>query len=108
MARRNVRKLTCWSDEEWRRVADAASPAGLPPLIGKAFPPGTGFGGLARYLEQGHPGAEVPPHRVEWMETRNLPTDHPHAAARIMAATARDSDSIQPPVYHFLISFDPS
>jgi hypothetical protein len=32
MARRTVRKLTCWSDEEWRRVADAARPAGVPPL----------------------------------------------------------------------------
>jgi hypothetical protein len=32
MARRTVRKLTCWTDEEWRRVADAARSTGKPPL----------------------------------------------------------------------------
>jgi hypothetical protein len=51
--------------------------------------------------------AEVRPDRVAWIETRNLPTNNLHAAARIMAATARDSDSVQPPLYHFTISFDP-
>src|SRR4051812_43637971 len=36
MARRTIRKLTCWSDDEWRRVEDAARaarpPNGVPPL----------------------------------------------------------------------------
>ncbi len=32
MARRKVRKLTCWSEEEWSRIADAARAAGAPPL----------------------------------------------------------------------------
>jgi len=35
MARRTIRKLTCWSDDEWRRVEDAARtarPSGVPPL----------------------------------------------------------------------------
>jgi len=45
---------------------------------------------------------------VDWVESRNLPTEHPQAAARIMVATARDSDSVQPPVYHFTVSFDPN
>jgi hypothetical protein len=76
-------------------------------VIGNAFVPGRGFKGLALYLEHGHPGAEVRPDRVAWIETRNLPTNNLHAAARIMAATARDSDSVQPPLYHFTISFDP-
>jgi len=75
-------------------------------MIGKAYKLGTGFKALAAYLEYGRrDGTERD--RVEWVESRNLPTEHPQAAARIMGATARDSDSVQPPVYHFSVSFDP-
>lgn len=76
-------------------------------MIGRAYKVGTGFKGLAAYLERGHLD-EPNPDRVDWVESRNLPTERPQAAARIMAATARDSDSIQPPVYHLSISFDPA
>ncbi|HEX6745913.1 MAG TPA: relaxase/mobilization nuclease domain-containing protein [Longimicrobium sp.] len=75
-------------------------------MIGKAYKLGTGFKALAAYLEYGRrDGTERD--RVDWVETRNLPTEHPQAAARIMVATAHDSDSVQPPVYHFSVSFDP-
>lgn len=76
-------------------------------MIGKVNKLGTGFKGVARYLERGSP-ERVEPDRVDWIESRNLPTRDPEAAARIMAATARDGDSVQPPVYHFSISFDPA
>lgn len=67
---------------------------------------GTSFPALAAYLEYG-PRDGSRRDRVDWIESRNLPTTHPQAAARIMRATARDSESIQPPVYHFSISFAP-
>jgi len=74
-------------------------------MIGKAYKAGTGFKGLAAYLQHGRAGMEQD--RVDWVDSRNLPTRDPQAAARIMAATARDTDSIQAPVYHLSISFDP-
>ena len=75
-------------------------------MIGKAYKVGAGFKGLAAYLQYGkRDGSERD--RVDWIEARNLPTVHPQAAARIMMATARDSDSVQPPVYHFSVSFPP-
>ncbi len=74
-------------------------------MIGKAYKAGTGFKDLAAYLQHGREGME--PDRVDWVDSRNLPTRDPQAAARIMAATARDTDSVQPPVYHLSISFDP-
>jgi hypothetical protein len=73
-------------------------------MIGKVNPLGHGFKGLLAYLEKGKDGAN--PERVEWLETRNLPTRDPEAAARIMAATARQGRAAEP-VYHFSISFDP-
>src|SRR5215207_2334292 len=30
--RRTIRKLTCWTADEWQRVEDAARPRGVPPL----------------------------------------------------------------------------
>jgi hypothetical protein len=75
-------------------------------VIGNGHPPSTSFKWYAHYMEHGYKDAEVRPDRVEWVETRNLPTNNMHAGARIMAATARDSDSIQPPVYRLTISFD--
>lgn len=32
MARRTIHKLTRWHEDEWRRIADAARPLGMPPL----------------------------------------------------------------------------
>ena len=75
-------------------------------MIGKAYRLGTGFKGLAAYLERGRRDRPQPG-RVDWIESRNLPTRDPQAAARIMAATARDSERVRKPVYHFSVSFDP-
>jgi hypothetical protein len=68
---------------------------------------GTAFKPHAAYLGYG-PRGSYASDRVAWAESRNLPTAHLMAAASIMQATARDSDSVQPPVYRFSISFDPS
>lgn len=76
-------------------------------MIGKAYKLGKGFKGLAAYLERGRADA-LQPDRVDWIESRNLPTRDPETAARVMAATARDSERVQKPVYHFSISFDPN
>ncbi|HET7463738.1 MAG TPA: relaxase/mobilization nuclease domain-containing protein [Longimicrobium sp.] len=67
---------------------------------------GTGFKGTVLYLLYGRLDA-LNLDRVEWIESRNLPTRNAMAAVRIMAATARDSGSRQAPVYHISISFDP-
>ncbi|HEY0019466.1 MAG TPA: relaxase/mobilization nuclease domain-containing protein [Longimicrobium sp.] len=68
---------------------------------------GTGFKALAAYLVYGHTYEATPPeHRVSWIEARNLPTADPQAAARIMHVTARDSERVENPVYHLIVSFD--
>lgn len=67
---------------------------------------GTSFKDLVKYLMEG-PLDNPQPDRVDWVESRTLPTDDPEAVARIMAANARDSDRVRKPVYHFSISFDP-
>ncbi|HET7462591.1 MAG TPA: relaxase/mobilization nuclease domain-containing protein [Longimicrobium sp.] len=69
---------------------------------------GRSFKDLASYLEHGPREQLAPPDRVDWVESRNLPTSHPQASARIMAATARDSERTEKPVYHLIISFDPN
>ncbi len=74
-------------------------------MIGNVNELGTGFKGLASYLESGKDRQQWD--RVDWVETRNLPTQDPQTAARIMAATARDSERTATPVYHLSISFDP-
>ena len=74
-------------------------------MIVQVTKPGNGFKGKVLYLMYGHLD-NLNPDRVAWIETRNLPTDDPLAAARIMAATARDRRTRQKPVYHFSISFD--
>jgi hypothetical protein len=74
-------------------------------VIGRTFPFGKGFLGLARYLEHGEAGEHRD--RVLWVESRNLPTEDPETAARLMAAHARLSVRTQRPVYHFVIAFDP-
>jgi hypothetical protein len=75
-------------------------------VIGKVKKGGKSFKKLVKYLLEG-PRDNPQPDRVDWVESRTLPTDDPEAAARIMAANARDSERIQKPVYHFSISFDP-
>lgn len=45
--------------------------------------------------------------RVEWLETRNLETRDPVAAAAVMDATAARNVRCKAPVYHFVLSFDP-
>lgn len=62
---------------------------------------------MAAYLEHGHRDA-LQRDRVDWVESRNLPTRDPETAARLMSATARDSERVQKPVYHLSISFDPN
>jgi hypothetical protein len=74
-------------------------------VIGKALPFGKGFIGLVRYSVYGNAGEELD--RVEWVESRNLPTEDPETAARLMAAWARESVRTQRPVYHLVISADP-
>lgn len=74
-------------------------------MIVRTFPPGKGCLGLVRYLEHGEAGEHRD--RVLWVESRNLPTDDPETAARLMAADARLSVRTQRPVYHFAVSFDP-
>lgn len=63
---------------------------------------GSGFAGLARYLQEGGP----PGGRVAWCETRHLPDQDPQLAARMMRATANRNERIEKPVYHLSISFD--
>jgi hypothetical protein len=46
--------------------------------------------------------------RVAWTTSRNLPTSEPELAATFMRATAGQSDRIQKPVYHVVLSFDPN
>lgn len=67
---------------------------------------GKGFMGLATYFVYGHRDS-VDPDRVDSVESRNLPTSHPQAVARMMRATARDAPRVRKPLYHLSISFDP-
>lgn len=75
-------------------------------MIGRVFGKGFSFKGPLLYAERG-PLDSLNPDRVDWIYSRNLPTEDPETAARIMAATARGAHSSQAPVYHFAISFDP-
>ncbi len=61
--------------------------------------------GLARYLAKGRSGAET--ERVAWSASRNLPTNEPELAGKIMRATASQSVRIQKPGYHLVVSFHP-
>src|SRR3989475_8429323 len=60
---------------------------------------------LARYLVEGR--TEEAENRVAWVASRNLPTDDPELAARIMRATAGQNVRVKEPVYHVALSFDP-
>lgn len=72
---------------------------------------GTGFRGLANYLEKGSAG-KPKPGRIEWIEARNLSTPDPSTAARIMRATANHNDRVADakakPVEHLSISWEPT
>ena len=63
------------------------------------------FGALARYLVDGRSGDD--PERVAWSTSRNLPTDDPELAGKIMRATAAQNVRVDKPVYHLALSFDP-
>jgi len=64
------------------------------------------FGSSARYLAGLTKG--VRPDRVEWVFGNKLHTLEPNAAAAIMDATAARNSRCQNPVYHFVITFDPT
>ena len=64
------------------------------------------FGALARYLVDGRSGND--PERVAWSTSRNLPTDDPELAGKIMRATAAQNVRVDKPVYHLALSFDPN
>ena len=69
--------------------------------------PGRDFDGLCRYLLQGQAGAAGDPDRVAWVATRNLATDRPDLAAKVMKATADLSVRVERPAYHLIISWHP-
>lgn len=73
-------------------------------MIGKVTR-GSGFGGLQAYLLRGKDGDG--PDRVAWVAVRNLPSDDPELAARVMRATARENVRIERPVYHLTLSHSP-
>ena len=63
------------------------------------------FTSLGRYLVSGRDGnAEG---RIAWSSARNLPTNDPELAAKIMRATASQNVRVAQPVYHLALSFDP-
>jgi hypothetical protein len=63
------------------------------------------FAALGKYLVVGRDRVEVG--RVAWTSGRNLPTDDPELAAKIMRATASQNVRVSQPVYHLALSFDP-
>lgn len=63
------------------------------------------FASLGRYLVVGRDNVEQG--RVSWTSGRNLPTDEPELAAKIMRATAVQNVRVTQPVYHIALSFDP-
>lgn len=67
---------------------------------------GRSFGALATYLAAGRTGQERD--RVAWSTARNLPTNDPELAGKIMRATAERSTRVEQPVYHLVLSFDPN
>ncbi|MEM9598278.1 MAG: relaxase/mobilization nuclease domain-containing protein [Acidobacteriota bacterium] len=69
---------------------------------------GRGFAGCIRYLMEGPRDSKVDPsERVDWAETRNLPSTKVEHAAYIMHACADFNPRVERPVYHFGISSHP-
>ena len=66
---------------------------------------GRSFKALGRYLVEGRDREAQG--RVAWSSARNLPTDDPELAAKIMRATAAQNVRTSQPVYHLVLSFDP-
>src|SRR5688572_11780757 len=64
---------------------------------------GASFRAIASYLERGRTGTG----RVAWTSARNLVTDEPELAAKLMRATAAENVRAERPVYHLAVSFDP-
>src|SRR5215470_7506965 len=64
------------------------------------------FAALGKYLVVGRDKVEQG--RVGWTSARNLPTDEPELAAKIMRATAAQNVRVSQPVYHIALSFDPT
>ena len=63
-------------------------------MIPKLHKRGRSFRGAANYLLHDK-GRATTNHRVEWTQTLNLATTNPHAAWRVMAATAMDQDRLK-------------
>ncbi len=63
------------------------------------------FGELANYLANGRSGSEGG--RVGWSASRNLPTNEPELAGKIMRATASQNVRVERPAYHLVLSFHP-
>ena len=63
-------------------------------MVPKIVAKGRSFKGAAAYLLHDKGRAESA-ERVEWIETRNLATQDPELAWRIMAATALDQDRLK-------------
>ena len=63
------------------------------------------FAALGKYLVVGRDKVEEG--RVAWTSARNLPTNDPELAAKIMRATASQNVRVSQPVYHLALSFDP-
>ena len=76
----------------------------LPRMIGVSSS-SRSFKSLGHYLVVGRGGDE--PNRVAWSTARNLPTNDPQLAAKIMRATAAQNVRVDQPVYHLALSFDP-
>lgn len=76
-------------------------------MIGKIPRPGRGFRGSFQYLMHGKRDADRDPHRLAWMETRNLFVKDPDRIPAMMRATAAQSRKCQKPVYHMIISWRP-
>ncbi len=70
--------------------------------------PGRDFAGLRRYLLEGRLGTDKDANRVDWIATRNLATERPDLATKIMAATADLSVRVERPVYHLIVSWHPN
>ena len=67
----------------------------------------TSIATTALYLERGKGLKTNPADRVDWIESRNLPTKDPELAARYMEATAAQNPRVENAGYHISISFHP-
>lgn len=82
-----VRRLGAAEFRELNRI-------GVNPVIAQVAPIGRSFKGVTAYVmhDAPEPGQEAKPttrERVEWTDVRNLASDRPDDAWRIMAATAK-------------------